>query len=107
VATVTDEVLDALSARDIDAFVRCYAENAKIETGGGETLAFGHEEIRRRYGTMFAEFPAIAVRKINSFTVGSYVVQEEEAMGRESEPARHVAIYRIESGLIVHERLLR
>ena len=58
---------------------------------------------------MFAEFPAIVVRKINSFTVGSYVVQEEEeeAMGRESEPVRHVAIYRIESGLIAHERLLR
>ena len=56
---------------------------------------------------MFAEYPAIAVRKINSFAVGSYVVQEEEAMGRESEPERHIAIYRIESGLIVYERLLR
>jgi hypothetical protein len=106
-AKVTDAVLDALSARDIDAFVRCYAENAKIETGGGETLAFGHEEIRLRYETMFAEFPALAVRRINSSTVGSYVVQEEEAMVRESEPEHHVAIYRIESGLIVHERLLR
>jgi hypothetical protein len=107
VADVTDAVLDALSARDIDAFVRCYAQNARIETGGGETLAFGHEEIRGRYEAVFAEFPAIAVRKINSFAVGSYVVQEEEAMGRESEPERHIAIYRIESGLIVHERLLR
>jgi len=48
VADVTDAVLDALSARDIDAFVRCYAQNARIETGGGETLAFGHEEIRGR-----------------------------------------------------------
>jgi len=107
VANVTDVVLDALSARDIDAFVRCYAENATIETGDGETLAFGHDAIRRRYEVMFAEFPAITVRKINSFTVGSYVVQEEEAAGREPEPERHVAIYRIELGLIVHERLLR
>ena len=104
---MTDVVLDALSARDIDAFVRCYAENAKIETGDGETLASGQEEIRRRYETIFAEFPAIAVRKLNSFTVGAYVVQEEEAMGRGPAPKRHVAIYRIESGLIVHERLLR
>ena len=56
---------------------------------------------------MIAEFPAIAVRKLNSFTVGSYVVQEEEATGRGPEPERHVAVYRIESGLIVHERLLR
>jgi hypothetical protein len=107
VANVTDVVIDALSARDIDTFVRCYAENARIETGGGETLALGREAIRRRYEIMFVEFPAIAVRKINSFTVGSYVVQEEEAIGRATEPERHVAIYRIESGLIAHERLLR
>jgi hypothetical protein len=109
VTNVTDVVLEALSGRDIDAFVRCYAENAKIETGDGETLAFGREEIRRRYETVFAQFPAIAVRKISSFTVGSYVIQEEEeeAMGREPEPERHVAIYRIEAGLIMHERLLR
>jgi hypothetical protein len=107
VVNVTEAVLDALSAGDIDAFVRCYAENAKIETGRGETLAFGHEEIRSRYETMFAEFPAIAVRKINSFAVGSYVVQEEEATGRGAVPRRHVAVYRIEAGLIVHERLLR
>lgn len=104
---MTDVVLEALSIRDINAFVRCYAENVKIETGDGGTLASVHEEIRRRYDTMFAQFPAITVRKISSFTVGSYVVQEEEAMGREPEPERHVAIYRIEAGLIVHERLLR
>jgi hypothetical protein len=104
---VTEVVLDALSARDIDAFVRCYAANAQIETGDGETLASGREEIRRRYETVFAQFPAIAVRKISSFAVGSYVVQEEEAVGREPEPERHVAIYRIEAGLITHERLLR
>jgi hypothetical protein len=107
VGNVRDAVLEALSTRDINAFVRCYAENANIETGDGETLASGHAEIRRRYDTMFAQFPAITVRKISSLAVGSYVVQEEEAMGREPEPERHVAIYRIEAGLIVHERLLR
>lgn len=104
---MTDAVLDALSARDIDAFVRCYAENATIETGAGQALAVGREEIRRRYESMFAEFAAIAVRKLDRFTVGSYVVQEEEVTGRGPEPERHVAVYRIESGLIVHERLLR
>jgi hypothetical protein len=107
VANVTDAVLDALSARDIDAFVCCYAENAQIETGDGEILASGREEIRRRYEAVFAQFPAIAVRKLSSFAVGSYVVQEEEVVGRVPEPERHVAIYRIEAGLIAHERLLR
>ena len=47
---------------------------------------------------MFAEFTAIAIRKLDSLTVGSYVVQEEEAIGRGSEPERHVAIDRIEFG---------
>ncbi len=98
-------MLGASSARDIDAFVRCYARNAQIESGAGETLGFG--QIRWRYQTMFEELPAITVSKIQSVTVGSYVVQEEEVIGRKPEPERHVAIYRIESGLIVHERLLR
>lgn len=106
-AHATDAVLRALSARDIDAFVQCYAENAQIESGDGATLAAGREEIRRRYGAMYARFPSLTVRQIGSFSVGSYVVQSEEVRGREPDPERHVAIYRIEDGLIVHERLLR
>ena len=104
---VTDAVLRALSDRDIDTVVRCYAENAQIVSDDDEVLAAGREEIRRRYDAMFARFPGITVRKVDGFSIGSYVVQGEEVQGREPEPERHVAVSRIDAGLIVHERLLR
>jgi hypothetical protein len=107
VADVTEAVLAALSARDIDSFMRCYAVDARIEIDDGATFVTGHAAIRRRYETLFARFPTISVRSIRRLATGAYVVQEEEVLGREPEPERHIAVYRIQDGVIAHERLLR
>jgi hypothetical protein len=104
---VTEAVLAALSARDIDSFMQCYAADARIEIDDGAILVTGHAAIRQRYETLFARFPTISVRRIGRFATGSYVVQEEEVLGREPEPERHIAVYRIQDGVITHERLLR
>ncbi len=104
---VANAVLAALSARDIDSFVACYTADARIENGGGAILADGHEAIRLRYEELFGRFPNITVRRIGRIAVGSYVVQEEEVIGRQPDPERHIAVYRIQDGLIAHERLLR
>jgi hypothetical protein len=105
-ADVADAVLAALSARDIDSFVECYTVDARIENGEA-ILADGHEEIRLRYEKLFERFPNLTVRRLGRIAVGSYVVQEEEVVGREPDPQRHIAVYRIQDGLIAHERLLR
>lgn len=107
VAGVTDAVLVALSARDIQSFVRCYADDARIEDSDGVVLAAGRDAIQVRYELMFEQFPSLSVRKLGGFAVGSYVVQEEEVAGRTPQPERHIAIYRISDGLITHERLLK
>ena len=104
---VTDAVLAALSARGLEAFVACYAEDAQIEDGDGVVLAAGHEALRARYAPMFERFPTLRVRKLGGLAVGYFVVQEEEVTGREPEPERHIAVYRLSNGLIAHERLLR
>ncbi len=106
-ADVAEAVLAAISARDIDAFMNCYAVDARIEIDDGATLVTGHAAIRQRYETLFARFPNITVRRSGRFATGSYVVQEEEVLGREPDPERHIAVYRIQDGLIAHERLLR
>ena len=80
----------------------------RIEDAGGTPIATGHGEIRLRYEEMFRRFPELCVRGRGRLTVGAYVVQEEEVLGRASEPERHIAIYRLTSeGLIARERLLR
>jgi len=103
-----DAVIRALSARDLESFLARYAADARIEDASGASLASGHAEIRRRYEEMFRRFPDLHVRGCGRLTVGSYVVQEEEVLGRAPEPERHIAIYRLTTdGLIAHERLLR
>ncbi len=107
-ADVIDAVVRALSERDLDAFIACYAVDARIEDAEGTPLASGHDEMRLRYGEMFRRFPDLRVRAVARLTVGTFVVQEEEVLGRAAEPERHIAVYRLTpDGLIAHERLLR
>jgi hypothetical protein len=104
---VIDAVVRALSEGDLERFVACYAADARIEDAEGSPLAAGRESIRLRYEEMFRRFPSLGVRKIARLTVGDFVVQEEEVLGRSPQPERHIAIYQLVDGLIARERLLR
>jgi hypothetical protein len=103
---VTDRVLVALTAHDLDAFVACYAEDATIEDGYDRVAARGHDELRARFGPQFADYPELRVELISRTIVGEFVVQEEVVTGRGAHH-RHVAVYLIEDGLIRRERLFR
>jgi len=102
-----DRVLAALNTGDLDAFLSCYEADATIEAGHDTILARGHAEIRDRYHQMFETYPALRVKALGRWTVGPYVVQEEELTGRAPETERHIAIYRLTSGAIAREWLLR
>ena len=102
---VVDRVLAALNARDIDAFVACYAEDATIEDGFDRVAARGRDALRERYGDTFGRYPEIRVEAIRRTDVGNFVVQEEAVTGRAGHE-RHVAVYLIADGLIARERLL-
>jgi hypothetical protein len=104
---VIDEVVSALGEGDLERFVGCYTADALIEESAGTPLAAGRESIRLRYEEMFRQFPGLRVRKIARLTVGAFVVQEEEILGRAPQPERHIAIYQLVDGLIARERLLR
>jgi len=107
VANVIDRVVRALSERDLESFVACYAPDARIEDAAGTPLAAGHESIRLRYEEMFRRFPDLRVRQLARLTAGAFIVQEEEILGRSLRPERHIAIYHLVDGLIANERLLR
>ena len=106
-STVTDRVLAALNARDLDALVACYDPKATIEDGKDQVLACGHLEICYRYGPMFETYPALHVVPLGRWEVGSFVVQEERVTGRAIESEHHIAVYELDNDLIVRERLLR
>ena len=102
---VVDRVVAAINARDVEAFVACYAEDATIEDGYDRVGIRGRDELRERYAAMFERFPEIHVEPGWRTSVGEFVVQEEAVAGR-GDHTRHVAVYLVRDGLIARERLV-
>jgi hypothetical protein len=105
--TVIDRVLAALNTHDLEAFVSCYNSDATIEDGYDQVFARGHVEIRSRFAPIFETFSMLHVEPLERWTVGSFVVQQEQVTGRTAESERHIAVYQLHDELIVRERLLR
>lgn len=108
--TIDDPVvaqLRAYNARDIDAFMRCFAPACIVEDGEGQVLMRGHDEMRAKYGAMFAANPELHCELLHRTRVGAYVLDEERVTGRGPDALHALAIYRVVDGLIQHVRLLR
>jgi hypothetical protein len=105
VTDVVARLVAALNAQDLDGFVACYAPDATIENGYDHVTARGHDELRRRYGRMFEEYPELRVDPGWRTELGEFVVQEETITGRVGHE-RHVAVYLVMDGLIARERLI-
>jgi hypothetical protein len=105
VSDVVDRVVAAINARDVEAFVACYAEDATIEDGYDRVGIRGRDELRERYAPMFDRFPELHVEPGWRTSVGEFVVQEETVEGR-GDHTRHVAVYLVRDGLIARERLV-
>jgi uncharacterized protein (TIGR02246 family) len=104
VSDVVDRVLAALNAKDVEAFVACYAEDGTIEDGYDNVRARGHDAIRTLYAAMFERFPELRVEAGRRTGAGAFVVQEETVTGR-SGHEQHVAVYQLADDVIVRERL--
>ncbi|MGE5674164.1 MAG: nuclear transport factor 2 family protein [Mycobacterium leprae] len=99
--------LEAYNARDLERFIACYSPDVIIEDGAGNRLMQGHDEMRARYGPMFAQYPELHCRLASRIRIGEYVVDEERITGRRPEEEHAVAIYRVSGEKIVHVRFLR
>lgn len=94
--------LDAYNARDIEAFMRCWAEDCKYYTFPDTLIADGAEAIRARHVERFKEpnlFGALRAR----FSVGTLVVDHETVTRTFPEGPGEVdviCIYEVEGGRI-------
>jgi hypothetical protein len=100
-----DRQLAAYNARDVDAFVSCYAEDAVVEDAGGSVLMAGRDDLRREYEPFFRNHPALRARILTRIAIGDYVVDEEEITGWQALPVRAVAIYHVAGDVIDQVRL--
>jgi imidazolonepropionase-like amidohydrolase len=101
-ADVVDRQVDAYNARDLEAFVALYAEDAVVARHpSGEIVAEGRDGLREVYGALFAKSPALKAIVLNRVETGGWVVDQELVTGIGDRPYTHgVAIYEVEGALI-------
>ncbi len=100
--TVVQRQVEAYNARDVDAFLSFYAEDAVIRRLPANEIAWdSREAMRPRYAKRFAENPDLNCTITQRVVHGDWVVDHELVTGVKSRPrARAVAIYEVREGLI-------
>jgi hypothetical protein len=101
-AAVVQSQLDAYNARDIDAWLATYADDARQFEHPATLLATGKDEIRRRIAVRFQE-PNLHARLLHRAVLGSTVIDHEEVTRTFPEGTgtlEMVAIYQVIAGRI-------
>ena len=101
-AAVVQRQLDAYNARDLNAWLATYAEDARQFEHPTTLLATGHAEIRARSAPRFAE-PTLHARLRQRVVMGPVVIDHEEVTRSFPEGPGHVelvCIYEVRDGRI-------
>ncbi len=94
--------LDAYNARDIKAFMACWAPNAQMLAHPDTLLAAGHDDIRARHVVRFQE-PDLHAELLSRQVLGGKVVDRERVTRNFPQGKGEidvVAIYEVLGGLI-------
>jgi hypothetical protein len=99
---VIQHQLDAYNARDLDALLATYAEDAQQFEHPGKLVASGHAQIRERMAVRFQE-PNLHARLIKRAVMGNVVIDHEDVSRTFPEGTGRVelvAIYEVREGKI-------
>ena len=99
---IVQRQLDAYNAKNMDAWLATYAEDAKQFALGGELLAAGHAAIRARTAPRFSE-PNLFAKLLSRTVIGNVVIDHEEVTRTFPEGPGHVelvCIYQVAHGKI-------
>lgn len=94
--------LDAYNAKDIDAWLACYATDAQQYILHGELLASGHTDMRERITSRFAE-QDLHAKLLNRTVMANFVIDLERITRNFPEGKGSIemlCIYEIVDGLI-------
>jgi len=101
-AAVVQRQLDAFNARDLDALLATYAEDAEMFEHPSKLLASGAAAFRERYTTRFQE-PNLYATLLSRTVMGHIVVDHEEVSRTFPDGAgkiRLLMIYEVQHGRI-------
>jgi len=101
----------AYNARDLEAFLTCFAADCIVEDADGQRLMADASEMRDRYRALFDGSPDLHCIIVNRTRIGEHVMDEEHITGRLGTPPgemRHaVAVYKLRGDKICHVRFYR
>lgn len=93
--------LEAYNARDINAFASVYSDDVQLYSLGADVpFCIGKEQLRERYGAMFAQCEQLNCRLVSRIVCGNTAIDEERVTGLTVCEVHAVAIYEVEGGLI-------
>ena len=101
-ATVVQRQLDAFNARDLDALLATYAEDAELFEHPSKMIAKGAAAFRERYTARFRE-PNLHATLLSRVVMGNMVVDHEEVNRTFPEGAGKLSllmIYEVQQGRI-------
>lgn len=99
--TLVQEQLEGYNARNIEAFLKPYAEDAELYMFPNQLISKGKGAMRKDYKKMFKDLPQLHCEIKNRIVNGNFVIDQESisGMGRE-EKVEATAIYEIKDGKI-------
>lgn len=99
---VVQAQLEAYNARDLDAFLATYAENAELFEHPSKLLASGMAQLRERYAARFAD-PTLHAVVLKRIVLGNFVIDHERVRRMFPEgpgTLEAVATYEVQGGRI-------
>jgi hypothetical protein len=104
---VVDAQLHAYNARDVRAFMSCYAFDVVIEDAVGNLVMQGHDQVAAEYAQFFESHADLHADVVSRISIGDYVIDDEVIRGMGPEPVRAVVAYRARADAIDHVRIYR
>jgi hypothetical protein len=100
-ADVVADNLAAYNARDLEAFMACFAEGIEVwDQQSGTLVMRGREQVRGTYASVFANSPLLHSQVLHRSCVGSVVVDHEIVTGRHGGDAEVLLTYQVLDGQI-------
>lgn len=104
---LAQEQLDAYNKRDIEAFLKPYADSVKVFTYPDKLEFKGKEIMRMSYTGMFAQAKDLHCTLVSRMVLGNKVIDEESVIFQKGQPPmRAIAIYTIDKDKISEVRFI-
>jgi hypothetical protein len=100
--TIVQRQLEAYNARDLEAFLACYADDAKLWRAPSTLTESGKEALRARYKRRFDGAPSLHAEIVRRIAFDRFVVDHERVTGVPEGVLETVVTYEVVGGRIVN-----